>query len=439
MLNELELQSGYARRFLLNMDMMTSAGEVEACYNTLRRFINFVDVPHHTHISTLLFRLKGVKDIGGTIDNLRKGAPLNDIELFEIKNLAILAHNVNELLMAHDMDKVIEVPQLDEVVSILDPDGMKIATFYVYDSYDPRLKKLRAMLKGDAPGKEEILVEASDIENEVRARLSRELKPHAAAIAAAQQALVLIDINMAKAMQVKKMNLCLPSLSGDNTCHYTSLFHPQVDEVLKQRGKNFQHIDIEFGKTPTLITGANMGGKTVVLKTLAMCQVLCQFGLGIPAQAATIDLKDEVIFCIGDEQSVETGLSSFAAEMKNIDRLISTARSGVKLLALVDEPARTTNPTEGTALVQALLQLLHGKTNVSLVMTTHYGIDAADNHCLRVKGLTGTTMDYSLIEVHNGEVPHEALNIARTLGIDHEWIATATALLNKASTQPEKN
>ena len=96
-----------------------------------------------------------------------------------------------------------------------------------------------------------------------------------------------------------------------------------------------------------------MGGKNVVLKTLTLCQYLFQYGVGIPAKNADIAVKDEVYFCIGDEQSIEKGLSSFAAEMKNIDAVIKASRGKRKLLALIDEPARTTNPKEGTALVSA--------------------------------------------------------------------------------------
>ena len=139
-------------------------------------------------------------------------------------------------------------------------------------------------------------------------------------------------------------------------------------------------------------------------------------------------MKDELYFCIGDEQSVEKGLSSFAAEMKNIDAVIKASRENKRILALIDEPARTTNPTEGTALVSALLQVLTAK-DMSLVMTTHYDIEPGKARCLRVKGFVNGSMDYQLVEVQDGEAPHEALNIAESLGIDPEWINMARDLL----------
>ena len=138
---------------------------------------------------------------------------------------------------------------------------------------------------------------------------------------------------------------------------------------------------------------------------------------------------DDVYFCIGDEQSVEKGLSSFAAEMKKIDAVIRASREDRKILALIDEPARTTNPTEGAALVTALLKVLSGK-RMSLVMTTHYDIEPGKARCLRVKGFENGQMNYQLVEVRDGEVPHEALNIAQSLGIDAEWISAAREILN---------
>ena len=432
MLDQLELQSGFARRWLLDSPMMVEAGEIEACYDELHRFADFVEQADKTRLETLRFRLQGLKDIRTTIKNLHNHAVLDDIELFEIKHLAILATDVARLLHEQGMDGVVEIPALDKVIDILDPDGMKIATFYIYDSYCAQLKDLRTQMRQHPEQQDDLLLQANELEAGVREDLSKQLHPFAVAIEQAQLALARIDVNLAKAMQMKQMGLTFPTLSNDGTTRYESLFHPQVKEALANRGREFQPVNIGFGQHPTLITGANMGGKTVVLKTLTLCQLLSQFGFGIPAASARIAVKDEIYFCIGDEQSVEKGLSSFAAEMKNIDAVIKASRENKKLLALIDEPARTTNPTEGAALVTALLKVLAGRA-MSLVMTTHYDIEPGDARCLRVKGFVNGEMNYQLVEVQDGEVPHEALNIAQSLGIDSEWITTARALLEASN------
>ena len=434
MLDQLDLQSGFARRWLLDSPMMTGVGEINACYDVLHRFADFVDQVDKTYLDTLLFRLQGLKDIRTTIKNLHHQAVLDDIELFEVKHLAILATDVARLLHEQGMGAVIEIPDLNEVISILDPDGMKIATFYIYDSYCAQLKDLRNQMRQHPEQQDDLLLQASELEEGVRKDLSQQLHPFAAAIEQAQIALAQIDVNLAKAMQIRQMGLTFPAVSQEGTTRYEAMFHPQVKEALAGRGRAFQPVNIAFGQQPTLITGANMGGKTVVLKTLTLCQLLFQFGFGIPAAQAQIAVRDEIYFCIGDEQSVEKGLSSFAAEMKNIDAVIKASRENKKLLALIDEPARTTNPTEGAALVTALLKVLAG-SDMSLVMTTHYDIEPGDARCLRVKGFENGEMDYQLVEVQDGEVPHEAVNIAQSLGIDSEWIATARTLLEATDKQ----
>ena len=76
MLDRLDLQSGFARRWLLDSCMMTEASEIKASHDVLRRFIDFVNTVDRTHLTTLLFRLQGVKDIRTTIKNLRQVATL---------------------------------------------------------------------------------------------------------------------------------------------------------------------------------------------------------------------------------------------------------------------------------------------------------------------------------------------------------------------------
>ena len=438
MFDQLELQSGFARRWLLDSSMMTNEAQVEACYGEVRRFVAFINQVDRTYIDTLCHKLCDLKDIRTTIRNLSGKAILDDIELFEVKHLALLASDVTSLLARHGMDDVVEIPDLDEVIGILDPDGLKIATFYIYDAYSEPLKELRRQMRQHPEQQDELLLQASELEAAVRERLSLQLHPFTALIEQALIALARIDVNLAKASQMRQWGLCFPVVSTDDTSAYHAMFNPQVQDALAQRGRASQPVDITIGLTPTLITGANMGGKTVVLKTLTLCQLLFQFGFGIPAASARIALKDEIRFCIGDEQSVEKGLSSFAAEMKNIDDVIMVSRRDCRLLALIDEPARTTNPVEGTALVAALLQVLAGK-NMCLVMTTHYDIEPGRARCLRVRGFDNGKMDYSLVEVQDGEVPHEALNIAASMGIDSEWIDTARAMLLAAKEKREYN
>ena len=224
-----------------------------------------------------------------------------------------------------------------------------------------------------------------------------------------------------------------PSLQG--------LWNPRLKARCEEQGLRYQPVDIELTPGVTLVTGANMAGKTVLLKTVGIAQLMMQFGMYVPAREAHMTLVDDVLFCIGDEQNEMNGLSSFASEILKISDAITRAESQ-RLLILIDEPARTTNPIEGKAIVQSLSTLLNGQSSITLV-TTHYSQLALPCRKLRVRGfderlstlpLTPQNinhfMDYSLLPDTSEEVPQEALRIAAILGCHPGLIAEASHRLN---------
>ena len=425
MIDNLCTHSSYSRKIMLESSMMYDKNSIEKSYAVMKEFYEVVKNDENKNIvQSLQFKLCNLKDINHTISRLATSVVIDDIELYEVKSLALLSADVKNILEKISLDKIIKIPNLDEVVKILDPDGLRIATFYIYDSYSEELASLRKKLKEKDVYQEEIYNEVMRIEDEIRAELSSKLRPYSEAMTSALNALADVDINIAKSLQMKELGLCFPTISSDNISSYKGIFHPEVKSILEKEKREYQKVDIDFGLKPLIIMGSNMGGKTIVLKTLAMCQYLLQFGFGIPATSADMMIYDEIFCLTTDDQSINKGLSSFAAEMKNIDTVIKSSHQNKKILALIDEPARTTNPTEGTALVSSLVKLLQDRA-MSLVIVTHYNIKTYNNKCLRVKGLIDGKMNYELVETYEGEVPHEALNIAETLGIDSQWIEMA--------------
>lgn len=430
MIDNLCTHSSYSRKIMLESTMMYDRYSIENTYSVMKEFYEVIKNDENKNvIQSLQFKLCNLKDINHTISRLATSVVIDDIELYEVKSLALLSADVKNILEKISLDKIIEIPNLDEVVKILDPDGLRIATFYIYDSYSEELSSLRKKLKEKDVYQEEIYNEVMRIEDEIRAELSSKLKPYSEAMTSALNALADVDINIAKSLQMKELGLCFPTISSGNISSYKGIFHPEVKSILEKEKREYQKVDIDFGLKPLIIMGSNMGGKTIVLKTLAMCQYLLQFGFGIPATSADMMVYDEIFCLTTDDQSINKGLSSFAAEMKNIDAVIKSSQQNKKILALIDEPARTTNPTEGTALVSSLVKLLQDRA-MSLVIVTHYNIKTYNNKCLRVKGLIDGKMNYELVETHEGEVPHEALNIAETLGIDSQWIEMAKDFLS---------
>lgn len=430
MFEALPIQSGYARRRMLGRAMMTTHGAIEEAYCRLALYrASFAsDDTDSAAIQALQFRLRDLRDIGGTLARLSSGGALDDIDLFEIKHLALLAADIDaKLAQAGVPEGDRRLPDLGAVAQTLDPDGLRMASFYIYDSYSPELGPLRARL-GAAPENEQLLAEVAVIEDAVRRNLSRELSRHHDTLLRAMEELADIDIEIAKVLQIKEMGLCVPTLGSHKRTSYTGLFHPEVRDAVERAGGQYQPVDITLGDVPTIIVGANMGGKTVTLKALALSQALFQFGLGVPAAAAAAVPKEEIHFCIGDEQSVQEGLSSFAAEMRRVDTLLRSIKAGRDVIALIDEPARTTNPIEGTALVEALIKTLMPK-HACVAMTTHYNIRSTFCKRLKVKGLENGRMDYSIVEAYDGEPPREAITIAEALGVDADWLSEAKSIM----------
>lgn len=430
MIENLDLQSSCARQLLMDSMYCNHPFILEAEYAVLKQFYAALGRKENQALwDALKGKLMDLKNIRHTLHRLWEQEVLDDLELFEVKHLALLVADVRLLLHHLGLDDVLHLPDVEKVVEVLDPEGLRMATFYIYNVYSEELAALREQWRAAAAYKEELFLQVSAKEAEIRERLCRQLRSSAEYLEQAQNVLARIDVLQAKVRQMQELNLCFPEVKSEGESCYRNLFHPKVKAALEVRNKAYQPVNIAFGGKPTLIVGANMGGKTVVLKSVALCQYLCQFAFGIPAESAQIVLKDDVVFCIGDHQDASDGLSSFAAEMQQTDMLIQEARRGKRLLALLDEPARTTNPAEGTALVRGLLEVLR-TLPVSLLMATHYSLPFdGTQRCLKVRGMQDSGMDYTLEEVENGEVPREALRMAEHLGVDAGWLSASMRLL----------
>jgi len=437
MLDNLSVQSGFARQVLYDTIYIYEEEKIKAILDKVEFFRNRLESEEKESLLKLHHQLASLKDIRGSLNRLKDKQVLDDIELFEIKTFALFSEEIRAQY---------SLPNLNSAILLLDPENNRIPHFYIYDAYSEELKELRKQikeLKRNQPDKrekaEELYYKSTLLEDEIRKNLSFELYSYQQDLTTALYACADLDITLAKAQQAIEMHLCKPTVS--EFISYQGLFNPEVADILKKDKKQFQPIDINLKQQATVITGANMTGKSVVLKTVALAQTLFQFGFFIPATSAQIAYLDRITLLSGDDQNELKGLSSFGAEMKKIHQLMQEIKSEKKLLALIDEPAASTNPKEGRALVNALADFLTGYKVFSLI-ATHYGGITPSASKLRVKGLSGKNIpdkpnekdlnrliDYSLIEDKENDVPHEAIYIASLLGIDKDLLNRAKKYL----------
>ena len=441
MAENMEFMSSAGRRRMMEQPFLTNAAAIDASLEDVQALRTVLHNEEDTlALNKLRHQLMQLHDLESTLASLRSHVVLEEVELFEIKVLSHLCGYALQALEALGIASRFPLPNLQEVFSILDPDSTGIPTFYVYDSYDIRLAPLRRRMKEvDDVAMADLLVEQNEIQLQVITRLCDQLHPYVNDLTKAMEQMAYIDFTLARAVLAEAWSLVSPTHAGGRR-GLQQLVNPRLKQHHEALGLRYQPVDIDLTEGVTLVTGANMAGKTVLLKSVGTAQLMYQFGFLVPCYQAVMEPVEDVVFCIGDEQNEMNGLSSFASEITRISDVVRRSREE-RLLVLIDEPARTTNPVEGKALVQAIVTLLQESRCLTLV-TTHYSQLGVACRRLRVKGFVENLVDvpltaqninrfidYSLVADDSDEAPQEALRIAEMLTCDTELVATARQFL----------
>ena len=402
-----------------------------------------------------------MKDVRGSIKFGRDNT-LSDIELFEIKILLmqleklkpVVERVADELRLCGFFMEPVSI-----AVDILDPDKRRIPTFSIYDEYSDTLKEIRKKkrdtelrMQSDEALFEELKDERLDItakeekeERRIREELSIKLRPYFDTVINNINTVARLDLLIEKHRVSRLYPSCLPQITKD-TLILKDTINPYICDILESKRLKFTPVSIEMGLGTTVLTGANMGGKSVTLKTVALNTYLALCGFFVYAVSASIPAFDEIIMISEESQSVAKGLSSFGAQIVELKNLLNEIENKF-VFAILDEFARGTNPKEGESLVRGLVSLLNTKKTVSLLVTHFDHVAELSKSHYQVKGLQGVSedrissslltksdddakitaisgfMNYGIFKVDkDAKPPKEALMICRLLGLQNELL-----------------
>ena len=271
--------------------------------------------------------------------------------------------------------------------------------------------------------------------------LSEELRAQLPGIEMAAAAVAELDFVNAKALFHSRFNCAIPVVNDVNDdLELNEARHPLLEENLRGSGKSVVPVSFAFtgDKNAMVISGANAGGKTVVLKTTGLLALMALSGISVPAKAARFPFYVSVLADIGDHQSLAANLSTFTSHVANIARMIEICQAPA--LVLLDEVGTGTDPEEGSALGVAVVDHFRRPCGAHVVATTHYS--GLKMYAANEPGVINASVEfdektlqptYRLIVGVAGA--SSGLEIAKRFGVPEEIIDTAKHSVTDSSLQ----
>ena len=204
------------------------------------------------------------------------------------------------------------------------------------------------------------------------------IRPHRQIIRDNQHLLVAFDLHQAKARWARRHRAIVPTIPDKPIVDIREGRNPVLESHFNRENKGEGEravvpLDLAIGEdfTTLVITGPNAGGKSVALKSLGLFAMLVGYGIPIPVKdTSRFGLFTRLFVDLGDEQSIEQDLSTFSSHIRNMREILEQADD--RSLVLIDEAGTGTDPAEGGALAQAILEILTERGTRTAV-TTHHG------------------------------------------------------------------
>ncbi|WP_068515945.1 endonuclease MutS2 [Caldimicrobium thiodismutans] len=246
-----------------------------------------------------------------------------------------------------------------------------------------------------------------------------------------EEFMVSLDLAIARVELGRTYRGILPDEEKASELFIEEGFHPSLFFRAQEKEKPYPVTNNYLLREALMITGPNLGGKTVTLKTIGISVLMAQNGFLLPAKKAQIPYFKKLLVDLGDEQNLWEGESSFSAHLKNLKRILDLADK--ESLVLLDEPGRGTNPEEGALLVWAIIEGILEK-GAKVIMTTH-------SHILKVLASQRKEFSFATVEfnrktfsptyrlLYNYLGDSHAFELARRVGLSESLIKRARDLL----------
>jgi len=278
----------------------------------------------------------------------------------------------------------------------------------------------------------------------ILAHLSDLVRADADAIIANADVIEHLDAIRARALFAERFGCITPDIVKTGRLHLVRARHPLLTLALDRAGKRAGQVPLDLTLDPDrrllVITGPNAGGKTVAIKTAGLLVLMLQCGLPIPcAHGSELPLFTQVFADIGDEQSLESSLSTFTSHLRHLDEMCRRANDTT--LCLVDEIGDGTDPDEGAAIAIATLERLL-QSGAAVIASTHYG--RIKTFALENDGVANASMafedatampQYRLLEGIAGR--SRGIDTARRVGFDPRVVERAESIVGSEAFQLE--
>jgi DNA mismatch repair ATPase MutS len=245
----------------------------------------------------------------------------------------------------------------------------------------------------DFAAEREGLVAAEHVaENRVYEIITQKIALELPALQSYVEAVTRLDMALAKARLAKEFGMSRPQISQSEIISVTEgRYLPLAIRCLAE-DLRYWPLSICLKKKGNVVFGSNMGGKTVVLRSLAFFQVLAQMGFYVPADSFSTSVFESISYVgsvsVADSENTHEGLSGFGQEICDFSKVLESEARPV--LVLMDEFARTTNSAEASALLSAVLEEFSERKGMFGVVSTHFmdlKVSASTCGFYRMKGL----------------------------------------------------